>query len=100
MAEVIWTSPGFLILETLPYKTALGIFRKTEMLSQFPQIGGPLPTSKKAYAKYRQLIYKSTHRIIYEYDQAENTAYIVALQSCKQKLPTPRELKRRTLKDD
>lgn len=70
------------------------------MLSEFPQMGGPLPTDKKAYKKYRQLIFKRTHRIIYEYDKAENTAYVVALQSCKQKLPTPSELKRRLPKDD
>lgn len=100
MTIVNWTSPAFLVLETLPYAIALGIFRKSEMLGKFPQMGGPLPSDRKAYAKYRQLVYRSTHRIIYEFDEAENIIYVVAIQNCKQKLPSPRQLKRQMPDDD
>lgn len=94
MADVIWTSPAFLVLETLPFKVALDLFRKSEMLRKFPEMGGRLPSEKTAYVRYRQLIYRKNYRMIYEYDRDEDTAYVLAVQNCKQKLPTPRDLKR------
>lgn len=100
MIEVIWSSPAFLALEALPFTLALGIFRRAEMLKDFPKMGGPLPMNKKVYAKYRQLVYRKTHRIIYEYDEAENTVYVAAVQNCKQTLATPRELRRQMGNED
>ena len=94
MVEVIWTSPAFLALEAMPFTLALGIFRRAEILKDFPEMGGPLPANKRAYAKYRQLIYRRTHRIIYEYGEAENTVFVLAVQNCKQMLPAPRDLRR------
>ena len=94
MVNLIWTSPAFLFLETLPESQALGIFRQVEMLRVFPQMGGPLPSRKKAYSKYRQLIYRKHHRIIYEFDETDNTVYVSAVQNCKQRLPSPRNLRR------
>lgn len=94
MVEIIWTSPAFLALEKLPFALAVGLFRKAEMLKDFPEMGGPLPTNKKGYAKYRQLVYRKTHRIIYEYSETENAVYVMAVQNCKQMLPAPSELRR------
>ncbi len=94
MVEIIWSSPAFLALEALPSTLALGIFRKAEMLKNFPKMGGPLLANKRVYARHRQLVYRKTHRIIYEYDEAENTVYVTAVQNCKQMLPAPRDLRR------
>ncbi len=96
MAGLIWNSPAFLFLETLPETLALSIFHQAEMLKVFPSMGGPLPNTKKAYSQYRQLIHQKRYRIIYEFDELEDTIYVSAVQSCKQRLPSPRSLARRT----
>lgn len=100
MADITWTSPAFLALEALPDKIAFRIFGQVEMLRNFPQMGGPLPSERKAYARYRQLLYREAHRIIYEYDEIEDTVYVTSVQNCKQKLPSPRELKRQLPLDE
>lgn len=76
MADLIWNSPAFLFLETLPETLAFSIFHQAEMLRVFPRMGGPLSNAKKAYSQYRQLIYKKRYRIIYEFDELEDTVYV------------------------
>ncbi len=100
MVEVIWTSPAFLALEALPFPLALGLFRKAEMLKEFPEMGGLLPTNNRAYAKYRQLVFRKSHRVIYEFDEYDQSVYILAIQDCRQKLPSARDLKRVSQPDE
>jgi plasmid stabilization system protein ParE len=94
MVEIIWTSPAFVALEALSFTVALGLFQKAEMLKDFPEMGGPLPTNKRAYAKYRQLVFRKSHRVIYESDEYDDSVCILAIQDCRQKLPSARDLKR------
>ena len=94
MADVIWTSPAFLLLETLPDKTALELFRRAEMLRAFPKMGAAISGTRTVYSRYRQLICRKKYRIIYEIDEFDGNAYILIVQYCKQKLPDPRQLKR------
>jgi mRNA-degrading endonuclease RelE of RelBE toxin-antitoxin system len=96
MADLVWNSPAFLFLETIPEPLALAIFHQAKMLKAFPKMGGPLPNAKKGYSQYRQLVHKKRYRIIYEFDELEDTVYVSAVQSCKQRLPSPRSLTRQT----
>lgn len=98
MADVIWTSSAFKVLEALPEPIAFGIFRQTEYLQRFPEIGAQI-SQLKHLSKYRQLIYKKKYRIIYRFDNATDSVRIIHLQNCRQKLPTARQTKR-SLKDE
>jgi hypothetical protein len=97
MADLIWTSPAFLVLEKLPQATAFGIVRQVDHLRKFPEMG-PLIMRPKHLSKYRQLIYKHTYRTIYRFDEIENCVRIVHLHNCRQKLPSARRLNQ-ALKD-
>jgi len=55
----------------------------TPLKSRFPKLKG-----------YREVLYKRFIRIIYEFDAHDNMMYVVAIQDCRQKLPSPRQLKR------
>jgi mRNA-degrading endonuclease RelE of RelBE toxin-antitoxin system len=94
MIFIQWTSPAFRYLESLPQATAFGIIRQVDMLSRFPEMGAPLGTRFPQLDKYRQLVFKRRFRIVYDYDQKTETAYVLAVQSCRQKLPSLRDLKR------
>ena len=94
MADLVWTSPAFLVLETLPPAIGMGLFGLAERLGDFPKMGSPLDGYSKAFAGYRQLIYRRQFRAIYEFDETENCVYILHLQDCRQRFPTARELKR------
>lgn len=98
MADVIWTSSAFLVLESLPQPIAFGIFQQTEHLQRYPEIGSQI-SGVGHLSQYRQLIFKKKYRIIYRFDDAENIVRIIHLQYCRQKLPTARET-RRALKDE
>lgn len=98
MADVIWTSAAFSVLESLPQPIAFGIFQQTEHLERFPEIGSQI-SEPKHLSKYRQLVFKKKYRIIYRFDDAENIVRIIHLQNCRQKLPTARQTKR-ALKDE
>jgi mRNA-degrading endonuclease RelE of RelBE toxin-antitoxin system len=100
MIEVEWTSPAFAQLEVLPQALSFEIVRRVDMLESFPEMGARIISDDPGLRKCRQLIIKSTHRVVYEYDQTENTIYILAIQHCRQKLPTGRELKRRQAPED
>jgi plasmid stabilization system protein ParE len=43
----------------------------------------------------RQLIVKRSHRVVYDYDEADGAVYILAVQHCRQRLPPGRDIKRR-----
>ncbi len=97
MADVIWTSVAFLVLETLPQATAFGIIRHTDYLRRFPKMGTQI-VSPKHLSNYRQLIYRKKYRTIYRFDETENCIRIVHLNNCRQKFPTASQIVR-ALKD-
>lgn len=94
MADIVWTTPAFKRLESLPDEAAFGIIRLTDHLRNSPKMGAPLPSRFRALRNYRQLIFRSRFRVIYEYDELENCSYLLLIQDCRQKLPSPRGLKR------
>jgi mRNA-degrading endonuclease RelE of RelBE toxin-antitoxin system len=95
MVEIEWTSKAFLVLENLPQTIAFEIIRQVDYLQQFPQLGVNLESRFITLNNYRQLIIKRKYRVIYDYDEFERLIYILAIQNCRQELPSPRELKRK-----
>jgi len=98
MADVIWASAAFLVLETLPQATAFGIVRQVDYLRRFPEMGSQIIRPRRM-SKYRQLIYKRTYRTIYRFDELNNCVRVLNIQNCRQKLPTAEQLKR-AVKDE
>lgn len=94
MVDLVWTSPAFLVLETLSEKIAFGIVRHVDHLREFPEIGSKVRVRSKSMVKFRQLIFRRKFRVIYEFDEYEKCVYVLNLQDCRQKLPTARDLKR------
>ncbi|MCC6328361.1 MAG: type II toxin-antitoxin system RelE/ParE family toxin [Acidobacteria bacterium] len=85
---------AFAALEALPEKTAFDVFRRIDRLARFPEMGSPLDARYPKLKGFRQLVYRRWLRIVYEFDQNEQTVYILAIQSCKQRLPSPLDLRR------
>lgn len=85
---------AFAVLESLPETVAFDLFKKLDRLADFPQMGTPLGPRFPKLKGYRQLVYNRRLRIIYEFDEYDNTIYVLAINDCRQKLPTPRELRR------
>lgn len=83
---------AFAVLESLPQAVAFDIFSKLDRLSAFPQMGSPLGARFPRLNRFRQIIYKGWLRIIYEFDEVDETVYILAIQDCRRKMPTAREL--------
>jgi hypothetical protein len=97
--RVEFTSRAFVALEALPQHIAFGIVTLTEYLRTNPEMGRIVRVRRAPMGQYRLLIYRGTHRIIYEYDVDENCAYIDAVQDCRQRLPDARVLKRDEITD-
>lgn len=93
------TERAFAVLESLPEKIAFDLFRTIDTLATFPEMGPLLETRSSILVGFRQLIYKRSIRVIYEFDAAEDQIYIVAIQHCRQQLPHPRDLKRDQMED-
>lgn len=100
MVEIEWTAPAFAQLESLSQALAFEVVRRVEVLDAFPEAGVKIESADPGLQKYRQLIIKRSHRVVYEYDRAEGVIYILAVQHCRQRLPTGRGLKRRQSPDD
>jgi mRNA-degrading endonuclease RelE of RelBE toxin-antitoxin system len=94
MAEIEWTIPAFTSLEKLPQTIAFEIVRRVDLLTDFPESGAPLQSELPLLKPCRQLIIKRKYRVVYELDEFENRIYVLAVQSCRQKLPSARDLKR------
>ena len=90
-----WTDQAFHELESLPEKLAFEIIRKTDLLSPFPELGSDLGSRVKQLAGLRQLVINRRWRVIYEFDDSKSTVFILAVQSCRQKLPTTRKMRSR-----
>ncbi|MEK7724935.1 MAG: hypothetical protein AAB336_11330 [Acidobacteriota bacterium] len=95
MIQIEWTSRAFSVLETLPQEFAFEIIRQVDYLPQLPQLGVNLSSRFPSLSGYRQLIIKRKYRVIYDYDEFENRIYILAVQNCRQQLPSTRDLKRK-----
>jgi plasmid stabilization system protein ParE len=95
MAYVEWMSKAFTSLEILPQHIAFEIVRRTDMLAEFPEMGPLLSSRFRFPQQYRQIIVGRQHRVIYEFDSFDDRVYILAVQDCRQKLPSARDLKRR-----
>lgn len=100
MTQIEWTSRAFLVLETLPQASAFEIIRRVDLLQKFPEIGVKLNSRFASLNQYRQLIIKRNYRVIYDFDVFENRIYILAVQNCRQKLPSARDLKRKESSDE
>lgn len=100
MVEIEWTSPAFAQLKSLSQALAFEVVRHVEVLSAFPEVGVKIESADPDLRKCRQLIIKRSHRVVYEYDRTESVIYILAVQHCRQRLPTGRGLKRRQSPDE
>jgi mRNA-degrading endonuclease RelE of RelBE toxin-antitoxin system len=100
MAEIEWTVPAFASLEKLSQAAAFEIVRRVDLLADFPESGVTLQGEFPLLKPCRQLIVRRKIRVVYEFDEFENTIYVLAVQSCRQKLPSARDLKRQTAKDE
>jgi mRNA-degrading endonuclease RelE of RelBE toxin-antitoxin system len=95
VASIEWTEPAFAQLEKLDTATAYAVIRRVDLLEKFPEMGIPLKARRRASRHYRQLIVGSAHRIVYEYAVESATVYILAVQHCRQRLPSASQLRRR-----
>ena len=93
MAVVEWSVPAFDQLEALPTPVAYDIIQRVDLLDSFPELGLKLSGSP-ALARCRQLIVERKYRVIYQFDSALNTVWILAVQHCRQKLPRARDVDR------
>ena len=90
-----WTDQAFRELESIPEKLAFEIIRKTDLLSPFPELGSDLGSRVRQLAGLRQLVINWHWRVIYEFDDSKSTVFILAVQSCRQKLPQGHKLRKR-----
>ena len=90
-----WTDQAFRELERLTQKLAFEIIGKTDLLSTFPEIGSDLGAQNTALTGLRQLIVNRRWRVIYEFDADDSAVWILAIQNCRQKLPTRGTLRKR-----
>ena len=95
MMFIQWTNSAFAELENLPQEIAFEIIRQTDFLVEFPEMGSNLESRFSRLKGLKQLIIKRNWRVVYEFDEAEQTVFILAVQHCRQKLPAMRDLRRR-----
>jgi mRNA-degrading endonuclease RelE of RelBE toxin-antitoxin system len=100
MIFIQWTNTAFNELEILPEEIAFEIIGQVDFLAQFPEMGAPLETRFPRLKGLRQIIIKRNWRVIYEFETEQETVFVVAVQHCRQKLPSTRELKRRKTQTD
>ena len=100
MPSIEFTSRAFITLESLPQSLGFGLVRLSELLRENSKLGVLIRIRNAPSKKYRQLILRRTHRLICEIDEIEDRIYVVAIQHCRQKLPSPRDLKRDEARDE
>ena len=94
MIDIAWSSSAFAILEVLPQQIAFAIVRRVDTLAAFPELGPALSIRSLALGNLRQLLVNRRYRVIYQYDEASAAIRVLAIQTCRQQLPTESELKR------
>ena len=98
-ADIEWVQPAFDNLESLPSNLAFEILRRVDLLAAFPEMGVSLAGRYRQLGNCRQIIVSPSYRVIYEFDADAGLVYILAIQHCRQRLPSIAELKfRRSLK--
>ncbi|HEX8845101.1 MAG TPA: type II toxin-antitoxin system RelE/ParE family toxin [Pyrinomonadaceae bacterium] len=95
MIRVEWCAPAFAQLEMLDQKLAFEIVERVDILVTFPESGAPLESRQRSLRGCRQLIVGRHTRVVYEYDSEAGEVWVLAIQHCRQRLPSARELKRR-----
>ena len=95
MIRIEWCAPAFAQLEALDQKLAFEVVEKVDVLMTFPESGAPLESVHRSLRGCRQLIVGRRHRVVYEYDSDTEEIWVLAVQHCRQRLPSVRELKRR-----
>lgn len=95
MNFIQWTNLAVNELEVLPEKIAFEIIKKVDLLAEFPELGALLESRFAKLKGLRHLVIKQKWRVMYEFDEAEKTVYILAVQNCRQRLLPMRDLKRR-----
>ena len=93
--RIEWTAPAFAQLGFLPQSLAFEVVRRVDVLSAFPEAGARVHSADPGLKSCRQLIVRRSHRVVYDYDEAEGAVYILAVQHCHRRLPSGRDLKRR-----
>jgi plasmid stabilization system protein ParE len=74
---------------------AFEVVERVDVLMSFPESDAPLESVHRALRGCRQLIVGRKHRVVYEYDSDAEEVWVLAVQHCRQRLPSVRELKRR-----
>jgi len=95
MIFIQWTRGAFSDLESLPQAVGFRVVRNTDYLSGFPEMGTRMKRRHKRFKNLRQIIVGRHWRVIYDFDEAEETIFVLRIQNCRQKLPTTQELERR-----
>jgi hypothetical protein len=71
---------------------------KIDMLSDFSELGADLAAHHNSLAGLWQLIIDRRWRVIYEFDEANSTVWIFAIQNCRQQFPSSRSVRKRKRK--
>jgi mRNA-degrading endonuclease RelE of RelBE toxin-antitoxin system len=95
MIRIEWTSTAFAQLESLNPQLSFETIQRVDLLVSFPELGVSLEDAHRSLRSCRQLIVGRHHRVVYEYDRKSEEVWILAVQHCRQRLPSTRELKRR-----
>src|SRR5205085_3965903 len=93
--RVEWATRTCAQLEALDQQLAFEIVARVDLLASFPESGAPLERLRRSLRGCRQLIVGKKHRVVYEYDTEAKEVWVLAVQHCRQRLPSARELKRR-----
>lgn len=91
---VAWTALAFAQLEDLPSAIAFEIVSRIDLLENFPEMGVSLRSHHPAFRNCRKLIITKWFRVVYEFDGNNAVVHVLAVQRCRQPLPTTRELRR------
>lgn len=102
MTRIEWANAAFRQLEALPAPLAFAVVERVDLLASFPDMGAPVASKSRVLARCRQIIVSRTYRVIYEVEgeNADRIVYVLAVQRCRQRLPSARELKRRRVVDE
>lgn len=100
MKFIQWTNSAFHELEVLPDNITFEIIRQVDLLAEFPELGVALESRFTSLIGLRQLVINRQYRVIYEFDEDDQTVFILAVQRCRQQLLSMRDLKRRTRQTD
>ncbi len=95
--HIQWTNAAFRELSKLFERQAHKIIQKSDLLRRFPLMGSRLQHRYPRVTMFRQLVIDRKWRLIYGYIEGDETLYILAVQNCRQWLPSAKELARRKL---